>query len=507
MRVLTSSEMRELDERTISEVVPSRVLMERAGVSVVMAMEQELGNLSIHSYLVLVGKGNNGGDGLVVARTLLDYTPNVIAVLLSRDLKGDPLENLKAFENLGGEVLVLGEDIGLEELEHLAFTSDVIVDALLGIGIRGNLRENVAKVIDVINESPAFKVCVDVPSGIDSDTGKVMGTAVRCDLTVTFACPKIGHILFPGRKMSGKLKVASIGIPRVLIESSGKRFLITEEIARSLVPERPKDSNKGTFGKVLIIGGSVLYSGAPVLSALGSMKSGAGLTIVLTPREIHTVVTANHPEAISIPLKSCGGFLCEESLGEALDWIEKASVVVLGPGLGLNENTIGFVKKIVEIERPLVIDADALNALSKIGVEVLKGRKSPAVLTPHPGEFSRLAGKSVEEVKYNYELAEDFAKEFGVVLVLKDATTIITDGDRTFFNTSGDVGLAKGGSGDVLSGIIGSFIAQKLDPIEAAILGVYVHGAASRLFDSDQSGLLPSEVASLVPRVLKGLRR
>ncbi len=508
MYVLTSSEMRELDRRTIEELgIPSRVLMERAGVSVVLAMEQDLGDLSSYEFVVLVGKGNNGGDGLVVARTLLDYTPNVTAILLTRNLKGDALSNLQSFERLGGETLVLGEDIGLEELEHILMSTHVIVDALLGIGIKGEVRENLAEIIEMVNLSPAYRVCVDVPSGIDSDTGKIMGVAVGCDLTVTFACPKIGHILHPGRKMSGKLKVASIGIPKALMDSANlKRRLATEEIVRRLVPERPDDSNKGTFGRVAIIGGSILYSGAPVLSALGSMRSGAGLTYVLVPEEVHTVAVANSPEVISIPLPSCGGFLCEDSVDKALEWIERMSVVAIGPGLGLNERTVAFVEGLIGVEKPLVIDADGLNALSKIGIEKLKGRKAPTVITPHPGEMARLTEKDVEEVKGSYELAERVAKDLGIVVVLKDSTTIVTNGERTFFNTSGTSALAKGGSGDVLTGVIASLIAQGLEPIDAAILGVYVHGAASHLNPSDKSSLLPSELASLVGEVLKGLR-
>ena len=507
MYILTSDEMRSLDRKTIEDIgIPSRVLMERAGVSVVLSMEHEFGSLENLDFVVLVGGGNNGGDGLVVARALLDYTPNVTAILLKENLKGDPLENLRAFEKIGGEYAVLGKDIDLEELEYLITSTDVVVDAMLGIGVKGEVREPIFSVIDMVNQSPARKVCVDVPSGIDSDTGKVLGRAIRCDLTVTFAYPKIGHVLYPGREYTGKLKVASIGIPRVLADDT-KRAIITEALVKSLIPFRKKDSNKGTYGRVGIIGGSVLYSGAPVLSALGSMKSGAGLTYVFTPKEVHTVVTSSYPEAISIPVESCEGYLCERSFDSLKEWIDKMDVLAIGPGMGLNENTVRSLKRLIDVEKTIVLDADGLNALSEIGVEVIKERRSPAVLTPHPGEFSRLVKKNVQEVLYNYRLAEDFARENNIVLVLKGATTIVTNGEHTLFNLTGNTGLSKGGSGDVLTGVIASLIAQGLDPFEASILGVYLHGAAAHLNKTDESGLLPTELARMIPDVLKSLRK
>ncbi len=507
MYILTSDEMKSLDRKTIEEIgIPSRVLMERAGVSVVLSMEHEFGPLENLDFLVLVGGGNNGGDGLVVARALLDYTPNVTVVLTKENLRGDPLENLKAFERVGGEYAVLGKNISIEELEYLVMSSDVVIDAMLGIGVKGELREPISSIVDMVNQSPARKVCVDLPSGVDSDTGKILGKAVKCDLTVTFAYPKIGHILYPGREYAGKLKVASIGIPRILA-SDIKRAIITEDLVRSLIPARKKDSSKGTYGRVGIVGGSLLYGGAPILSALGSMKSGAGLTYVFAPKEIHTAVISNYPEVISIPLESCGGYLCKKSFGSLKEWIEKMSVLAIGPGMGLNEYTIEFLKMIVDVEKPIVLDADGLNALSKIGADILKNRKSQTVLTPHPGEFSRLVKDSIEEVLYNYRLAEKFAKQHGVVLVLKGATTIVTDGENTLFNLTGNTGLSKGGSGDVLTGVIASLIAQGLDSFEASILGVYLHGAAAHLNKSDESGLLPTELAKMIPDVLKSLRK
>ncbi len=497
--------MRKLDKKTIEELgIPSRVLMERAGVSVVMSLEQEIGDLSNLSFLVVVGKGNNGGDGLVVARNLLDFSFDVTAILLSRDLKGDPLENLKAFEKLGGNVLVLGQDIDIPGFEKLAISSDVIVDAILGIGLKGNVRENVAEIIEIINQSPAYKVCVDISSGIDSDTGKVMGAAVKCDLTVTFAFPKIGHILPPGRQYSGKLKVASIGIPKIFgSEVSSNRFIFTESMAKNLLPERPQDSNKGTFGKVAIIAGSRYYTGAPVLAALGAMRSGCGLTYLLTPEPFNTVATTHHPDLISIPVPGCEGFFCKKSLEEVMKFAEVADAVAIGPGLSREEGVKVFVNEIALIDKPLVIDADGINNLT---LEVLKKRSAPTILTPHPGEFARLIGEEIDNVKYNYELAESFAKDHECVLVLKGNTTIITDGNTTLFNLTGNSALAKGGSGDVLTGMIVSFLAQGLEPLHAAALSVYLHGLTANAYEGDEATMSPLDIPDILKSVIKKIR-
>ncbi len=506
MRVLQSSEMKEMDRKTIEELgIPSRVLMERAGVSVVLSMQQELQDLTDLSFVVVVGKGNNGGDGLVVARTLLDFSPNVTAILLTRDLKGNPLENLKVFEKLGGETLVLEEDIDFTAFESILMSTDVIVDALLGIGLKGEVKNPISHIIDVINSSPAYKVCIDISSGIDSDTGKVMGKATKCDLTVTFAVPKIGHVLYPGREYTGKLKVASIGIPKILLETEEKgRVILGEQYISSILPIRVADSNKGTFGKVGIVAGSKLYTGAPVLTALGAMRSGCGLTFLLVPENFNTVATSNFPEIISIPIKSCDGFFCKDSIAELLNYLDNVDVVAIGPGLSRKDAVSKVVNEIVKLEKPMVIDADGINNLD---LSVLKERSSDTVLTPHPGELARLLGKNVEEVKYNYKLAEEFAKKHGCVLVLKSATTIITDGETTYFNLTGNNALAKGGSGDVLTGMIASFMAQGLLPLDAAAAGVYIHGLTANLYRGDPASMLPSEIANLLPQALQKLRK
>lgn len=497
VRVATAQEMKEIDELTIKEYgVDSRILMERAGISVVLAMEEELGNLSDYRFLVLCGGGNNGGDGFVVARNLLGTAKDVLVVSLGKKKTPDCEYNYGLYKKFGGKVVDKFEPFLLNEF-------DVVVDAIFGTGLRGEITGEYAEIINLVNKSGKIVVSVDVPSGIDSNTGKVLGVAVKADLTVTFGVPKIGHILFPGRDLTGKLKVANIGHPVHLIDSIN-RYVITREMVRSLLPERPRDSHKGTYGKVLIIAGSRLYSGAPVLSGMGALKVGTGLVKLAVPFPQNLIAISRFPELISIPVDTEKGFFGPRNIQECLELSKDVDVVAIGPGLGNNEHVREFVNEFLKtLEKPAVIDADAINVLD---ISVLKERKSPAVLTPHPGEMARLVKKTVGDVKYNYELAEEFAKENDCVLVLKSATTIVTDGGRTLFNITGNTGLSKGGSGDVLTGMIAGFMAQGLSPLEASTVSVYLHGFAAELFEQDERGLTASELLRLIPEAIRRLK-
>jgi len=509
MNVVTREEMKEMDRRTIEELkLPSRILMERAGLSIVMAMEDELGNLSRYSYLVVCGGGNNGGDGLVVARNLLDYSDDVLVIMLKGEdsLSESCKANLETFRNFGGHVLFLGKDVSLESLMKEIRRRDIVIDAIFGTGLKGEVKGEISEIIEGINLFAKYVVSVDIPSGVDTNTGKILGSAIKADLTVTFFLPKIGHVLFPGRELTGKLKVANIGIPKFFREDTMiRRRIIDMKTVSSIIPKRPPDSHKGTFGTVLIIGGSKLYSGAPVLVALGALKVGAGLSIILTPHPYNTVATGNFPEIVSIPIETSDGFFEEKNVKEVMEHLGKASVVVLGPGISRYSKTVEFVRKLLpNIDVPLVLDADGLNAIAG-ELELLK-RKQPTVITPHPGELARLVGKSVSDVKYNYALVEDLARRYRCTVVLKSATTIIASSDFTYFNLTGNTGLAVGGSGDVLSGMIGGFMAQGVDATNAAIASVYIHGLASEKFPDDVSGLTPSDLLRIIPSVMKEVR-
>ncbi|OQX58485.1 MAG: NAD(P)H-hydrate epimerase, partial [Thermotoga sp. 4484_232] len=369
MNVVTREEMKEMDRRTIEELkLPSRILMERAGLSIVMAMEDELGNLSRYSYLVVCGGGNNGGDGLVVARNLLDYSDDVLVIMLKGEdsLSESCKANLETFRNFGGHVLFLGKDVSLESLMKEIRRRDIVIDAIFGTGLKGEVKGEISEIIEGINLFAKYVVSVDIPSGVDTNTGKILGSAIKADLTVTFFLPKIGHVLFPGRELTGKLKVANIGIPKFFREDTMiRRRIIDMKTVSSIIPKRPPDSHKGTFGTVLIIGGSKLYSGAPVLVALGALKVGAGLSIILTPHPYNTVATGNFPEIVSIPIETSDGFFEEKNVKEVMEHLGKASVVVLGPGISRYSKTVEFVRKLLpNIDVPLVLDADGLNAIA-----------------------------------------------------------------------------------------------------------------------------------------------
>jgi len=497
VKVTTGREMKEIDEITINEYgMDSKVLMERAGISVLLALEEELGNLSGQRFLVLCGGGNNGGDGFVVARNLLNVARDVLVVFLGKSRTPDCDYNYNLYLRFGGKVLEHFDASLLKEY-------DVVVDAIFGTGLKGEVTGEFAKVIDSVNNSNTYVVSVDIPSGVDADTGRILGTAVRANLTVTFGAPKVGHLLFPGREYAGRLKVANIGHPRSLLEPL-KRHVITREVAASLLPERPKDSHKGTYGKVLIVAGSKLYSGAPVLTGMGALKVGAGLVTLVVPFPQNLVATSSFPEIISVPVETKNGYFNAENVEECLRMAEKVDVVAVGPGLGNNDDTRRFVNEFLKkLEKPVVLDADGLNVLD---VSVLSERNQPTVITPHPGEMARLSGKTIDEVKYNYIFAEEFARKHRCVLVLKSATTIVTDGENTFFNTTGNTGLSKGGSGDVLTGMISGFMAQKLSPLEASVLAVYLHGMAADLFEDDERGLTASELLRLIPKAIRGLK-
>lgn len=513
MKIATSEQMRKIDKKTMEEFhIDGRVLMERAGISVVMALEEELKDINSLSFLIFCGAGNNGGDGLVVARTLLDYTNSIKVILIGdvQKMSEETLSNYLAVEKMGIEIQEVKSSEDLILIENELKRSDVVVDAMLGIGLAGALRGYILKAVELINRYGKYVVAVDVPTGVDSDNGRVYNTAVKADLTVTFGLPKLGLFIYPAREYVGKLKISSIGIPiSVRNSDSIKRELVTKNVVRNLLPPRPSWGHKGTFGRLLIVSGSKRYTGAPILVSLGALRSGCGLVYTVVPEPYNTVVTSKIPEVVSLPIKTKRGFFDEDSITQISEFVSKADSIVIGPGISMEDETVKFVENLLPniAERPAVLDADALNIVSKN--KSLLRNFSNVVITPHLGEFSRLIGKSTLEISENLvETAEGFANEYDITLVLKGSTTIITDGRGTFLNVTGNTGLAKAGSGDVLSGIIGSFMAQGLSPMEAAVCGVYLHGLSAEFYASENSErtMIAEEIAENLSRVLNFVR-
>jgi ADP-dependent NAD(P)H-hydrate dehydratase / NAD(P)H-hydrate epimerase len=514
--VLTAAEMGQADRRTIEENgVPGAVLMENAGAAVAAAIRERYPEA--RHPLVLCGRGNNGGDGFVVACRLLDLEPTVYLAGSRSDTKGDARLHLMAYEKLGGTVNELPDIDAWEAARPVVEAAGLVVDALLGTGLRDAPSGLMARIIGDLAKAPGSApiVSVDVPSGLPSDGGEVAWPTVRPALTVTFAAPKHAHVLPPACDRVGEMRVADIGIPADVLTGTGTRlWLLEAEDAARAYPPRAPNAHKGTFGHVLIVAGSMGKSGAAILSACGALRAGAGLVTVATPAPALPLVAAGRPEIMTEPLSvGGGGGLDGDALARALALGKDKDAVVLGPGLGQDAATRDFVRRFVAgCGAPLVIDADGLNALAVEAAgaaSALSRREGATVVTPHPGEMARLIGSKPAEVqRRRLDVARTLAADSRAVVVLKGHRTLVADPDgRVAVNPTGNPGMATGGTGDVLSGILGALLARGCTPWVAATAGVYVHGlagdaAARRL---GQESLLAGDVIDALPAAIRSL--
>jgi len=493
MRVLNTQQMREADRRTIDEVgIPSIVLMENAGRQAVAAMEAAFEDLATMHVGVVCGRGNNGGDGFVVARTLIQRGVETSVFLLGSvaDVRGDARTNLEVLGRIG---LTVVEITNAQEWElHSSELSrcELMVDAILGTGFHGQLSGLLETVVADINGLGVPIVAIDLPTGLSADTPDVEGEAIEASMTITLGAPKIPLILPPADTYSGDLVIADIGIPFPILDDVEGPYieLLTRERMRELVPARTADSHKGDFGRVLVIAGSVGRTGAAHLAAVGALRSGAGLVTVATPRSCLPIVAAMAPEYMTEGLEeTAAGTVDFAALDRVLDF--KADVIAVGPGLGQSPGTAAFVHGLLERAGvPLVLDADALNAF--IGdPERLQGRDGvDVVITPHPGEMARLLNLSIEAVQHDrLRHATEFASSHRVHVVLKGHRTVIAGPDnRAFINLTGNAGMATGGTGDLLTGMIAAWFGQLLDAEAACKLAVYLHGTAGDLAEADE---------------------
>lgn len=501
---VTAAEMKAYDNDTIERIgIASEVLMERAALSVVEELKKT--GRSMKKVLVVAGCGNNGGDGIAIGRMLL-LEGFCVDVYLAGDrakCTAETMHQLEILENLGFSI-----KSKIEDTEY-----DMIVDALFGIGLSREITGKYKELIEDINrrkEQDAFVCAVDISSGICADTGKVMGCAVRADMTVTFAFAKRGQLLFPGRTYTGKLMVKDIGITKkAFVKGAPGAFYYELEDIKKLLPERRRDGNKGTFGKVLLIAGSEDMSGACLLCGKAIFRMGAGMVKIITSDCNRQMLQQMLPEAM---LYTFRGEPEEERVQEALIW---ADVVVIGPGLSKNRAAELLMKYVLtEEEKPLVIDADGLNLIAeKEELNVLakkRGRegKKSLIFTPHPGELVRLCGVSMAEYKENrFRLLDQASEAYGVVIAGKDAATVTLGGQdkELAINLSGTDGMATAGSGDVLAGVIAGLLAQKAEGFEAAALGVYLHGLAGEEAEGQlgRRGMMAGDIADVLGYVLK----
>ncbi len=491
--VLSADEIRRIDKQSIEEIgIPGCVLMEVAGRAVAETAEALIGDAG--RVLVVCGKGNNGGDGFVAARHLLTHGHEVRCALLGKTdaLQGDAAQNAQIFARLGGVITAcLGEDA----VDSLDFeNSDLVVDALFGNGLSKDVTGLYAQVIDRMNASTAPLIAVDMPSGVSADTGQILGRGLRADVTVTFGAPKRGQLLFPGADLCGDLHVVDIGLPPQAFEDKGlSLWLLAEDDIAEYLNLRASDAHKGNFGHLLVLAGSQNKPGAAGLCVEAGLRGGAGLVTLAAPLTVLQQVIAGPCEAMGEAVETYEALAAVSS---------RKTAIALGPGLGQEPEVARMVLRAVEeIGVPMIIDADGLNLL--VGhLDLLAQAKAPRVLTPHPGEMARLLGQDTKTVQADrIGAAERLAKDSGAVVVLKGAHSVVADPEgQTFIVPTGNPGMATGGSGDVLTGLIGSMLAEGMESLEAACVATYVHGLAG-----DLASLAGSQRAMKAGDILKRL--
>lgn len=490
--LLNSLQMKHCDRDTVEKIgIPSMVLMERAALSVVDEMERN--DMDLRSVLVLCGSGNNGGDGLAIARLLDEKGICVTPVFAGREasMTDETALQYRICENCGMKI-----STNLPEREYTT-----IVDAIFGIGLSRPVEGRYADLIEWINHQDAKVISVDIPSGISADTGKVLGTAVRADFTVTFAYRKIGHILYPGTEYCGHVIRRDIGITAERFQDGIPGvFTYAEEDLQRIIHRRAY-SNKGTYGKVLLIAGSRGMSGAACLAAMAAYRSGSGLVRVFTPECNREIIQNYLPEAIVTAYEDENDAIF--LLKQAISW---SDVIGIGPGLGTDPLAARLLECVLrESVKPVVVDADGLNLLAAIP-SLMHISRSKLILTPHIGEMMRLTEEKKSVITDDVIMsASKYAEKYGVICVLKDARTVVSDGIRTYLNTSGNNGMAVAGSGDILTGIICGLLAQGMQPFDSASLGVYLHGLAGDLAQEKFSayGMIARDIAGQIGEVLK----
>jgi NAD(P)H-hydrate epimerase len=504
--------MREIDRKTIEEIgIPGPVLMENAGIRITGAILKRFPRITEENVVIVAGKGNNGGDGFVVARHLfnLGARPNVLLLASKQELKGDAALNLGIAEKIGVEIAEVKKIEEWKKHRIVLFHASVIVDAIFGTGLLKPAEGLYATAIEDINKAQGFKVAVDIPSGLSSDTHLLIGPAVKADLTVALAAPKIGHVLPPAEEYVGELVISDISIPPFLFEDeSFKLEVIEKKDALPYIQKRKRDSHKGTYGHLFVLAGSLGKTGAAVMAAKAALRMGAGLVTVGTPQSCLPVIGRSMMELMTEALpETPQKTISEAALPMVLDLLKGKDAVLIGPGISAHPSTAKLVVSLMpKIKVPAVIDADGLNILAE-NPAALKSFSCPAVLTPHPGEFARLIRRSNKDVLDNrLALAAEFADKYKVFLVLKGYRTLVaTPQGKIFINPTGNPGMATGGSGDVLSGMIASLIIQEKNILGATAAAVYLHGLSGDIGAKriGERPLIAGDLIKYLPQALK----
>jgi len=506
MLIVTAETMRMAERRTMDQYgIPGRVLMETAGRACADEVSAQWGDGSGKLAVIVAGKGNNGGDGYVIARSLLvrGWSVRVFVLAVHRDIAGDAEANLALLDP--SLVTFCPAPGDLTRYSEIFRNATLVVDALFGIGLNTEVSGVHAEAIGLMNDSGRPVLSVDIPSGIDASTGHVMGVAVSADTTVTFGFAKTGHVVYPGRKHAGRLRVVDIGIPCAVQESLETFEFVDTASARPLIKSRDRCGHKGAYGHCLIVAGSTGKTGAACLAANSAVRTGSGLVTVCCPASLNGILEVKTTEAMTLPLEDGGkGFLRSSNRDTILRAAQGKDSLAIGPGLSREAETVDLIRRIVISSTiPVVVDADGLNAIAE-DVAILNNTASPAlILTPHPGEMARLCGLSVSAIEDDrISIARSFAVQYGVYLVLKGAGTVIASPEGAIaINGSGNPGMGSGGMGDVLTGIVVSLLGQKYSPWDACRLGVFLHGFAADLAarEKGEIGISATDVQERLP--------
>ena len=516
MKVATADVMRRLDQKAIQEFgIPGLMLMENAARSTASAMFRHFPGLLTQRVGIFAGRGNNGGDAFGVARHLLNRGVRCQVYLLTaeEEVQGDAATNLKILTRMGGKIFSVVNAEEWEACQAKVMQNDLIVDGIFGTGLKGPVRGIYQKVIEFINALHRPVVAIDIPSGLDADRGQVLGTCIRATLTVTFGLAKTGLLVHPGKQFTGKLFIADISIPSAAIEAERiKDHLIEgDEFSQHLLPKKP-DAHKGDFGHLFILSGSLGKTGAAALLCQAAVRVGTGLVTLGIPESLNPIMEVKITEAMTEPLpETKDKTLAFKAQRQIRDLIIKKNALAIGPGLSLNPETARLIRKVVrETDLPMVIDADGLSAfVGEMDLIRKTKKKGSVVFTPHPGEMARLLQCSVQQIQQDrIQVARNFAATYGQILILKGAGSLVAtpEGD-IFINPTGNPGMATGGMGDVLTGMVGGFLAQGFVPLVAAKLAVFLHGLAGDwvAHQKGERGMAATDLIEETPRLLRTL--
>ncbi len=503
MKACFAHQMRQIDEAAMNVcAIPGIVLMENAALSCVNEIKNTLTTIKDKRFSVFCGNGNNGGDGFAIARHLINNGALVDVYTLSENsFKGDALTNFRILRNMNAHIVNIDSNFNFATTIPLC---DMVIDAILGTGIKGALKDEYAWVIDNINTYSGYTLSVDVPSGINSDTGEVCTTCIKANKTVTLAHYKVGLLMYPAADFTGEIKCVDISIPDYISNSVGATIdIIDNELFIQNMPKRRNNSHKGDYGKLLIVGASKGLTGAAYLSSQAAMLCGNGLVTLAIPDCVNDILEAKTTETMTFPLKSIDGHIAYDCADDILEKAKNCNAILIGPGMGTSDDAQKLVEKLILTSTiPLILDADAINCIAK-NINILNNSKSNITLTPHSVEFSRLTRLSLNEIEKNRVKASyDFATKYGVTLILKGSRTIVTSKDgMQYINITGNPGLATGGSGDILAGMVASFISRGVNSHIACAMAVYLHGICGDVASSKygEESVIASSILNCIP--------